>query len=594
MEKEFPTLHFRIYKGEEFLREQSFNQKTVHIGKLAHSHINLTDENVSRQHAVIEVLESGEVRITDLESTNGTYVNGEKISSTPLKPADEITVGLTKLIIDFEPTFGKEISLKETFYVEPVYKEKEEDTGKYSLEIILLWENEPYIIKHFLQGENVRVGELKSCSIFLPEELLLEKSYLLVKSENGDFLLNLENPHIDGDCLIEGKIYTVKELHKKSMLKDKNFLPLMKDTKCRLRMENFTLLLSTAVLPPAIKTPFFTRFKIQEHIYTGLSLIAHLIFLMLLSLVPEEALKASKDPFERRSEAFKVIQIAEMEKRIEEELKKEKEAKKIELKGEEKKKELTATEDEKQKMRKDAREKELTSKLTPEEIRERTRRLAMETGVTKVLAQQDDLLSQILGGGGIPGIQSGIRVIGSRGVGEGPLLSTLDPFGGAIGAGGGSGGFRGTGTTLGAKSDFMPEEIGSIAGLEKGEAGKGVDVKFRETEQKTIVFVGEAAVSGGELDKETVRRYIQTRINQIKWCYQMEVQRNPELSGQIVVVFIISSMGKVVNPLIKSTTMNNKNVEDCILSRITRWNFPSPKGGGVVRVTYPFIFKLTK
>jgi hypothetical protein len=39
--------------------------------------------------------------------------------------------------------------------------------------------------------------------------------------------------------------------------------------------------------------------------------------------------------------------------------------------------------------------------------------------------------------------------------------------------------------------------------------------------------------------------------------------------------------------------LNNAEVERCITSKIRTWVFPTPKGGGVVIVKYPFIFKTT-
>jgi len=37
--------------------------------------------------------------------------------------------------------------------------------------------------------------------------------------------------------------------------------------------------------------------------------------------------------------------------------------------------------------------------------------------------------------------------------------------------------------------------------------------------------------------------------------------------------------------------MNNAVVEECIIRNIKRWVFFAPKGGGIVVVRYPFIFK---
>ena len=41
----------------------------------------------------------------------------------------------------------------------------------------------------------------------------------------------------------------------------------------------------------------------------------------------------------------------------------------------------------------------------------------------------------------------------------------------------------------------------------------------------------------------------------------------------------------------KSSTMGNPIVQKCINSRFMRMQFPAPKGGGIVQVSYPFIFK---
>jgi len=215
----------------------------------------------------------------------------------------------------------------------------------------------------------------------------------------------------------------------------------------------------------------------------------------------------------------------------------------------------------------------------------------------------------------------GIRVIGTVGGGGAAmaLAGGLDAFGGAIG-GGGSGGFAGSPIGFGAgggrggrgggggggggawaASEFGPAQLTGIAGLEKdsggGEGGVGAGspkIKFKEGETSApIVYTGVASVSG-ELDKETVRRYIQTKMDQIRWCYQQEVQKNPDLAGQIVLQWTIAPTGKVVGVSVSSSTMNNQSVEQCIVSRVGTWVFPSPKGGGAVKVTYPFIFRVTK
>ena len=59
------------------------------------------DGEISRQHARLRPLDSGGVAIEDLGSTNGTFVNGERITgSRELAPGDTIQVGQTTLRLE--------------------------------------------------------------------------------------------------------------------------------------------------------------------------------------------------------------------------------------------------------------------------------------------------------------------------------------------------------------------------------------------------------------------------------------------------------------------------------------------------------------
>jgi hypothetical protein len=58
------------------------------------------DEEISRYHARFTVDASGSCTVEDLESTNGTFVNGSRISAPqPLKEGDEIKLGTSTLIV---------------------------------------------------------------------------------------------------------------------------------------------------------------------------------------------------------------------------------------------------------------------------------------------------------------------------------------------------------------------------------------------------------------------------------------------------------------------------------------------------------------
>ena len=67
---------------------------SVTLGRDAGNQIVLEDESVSRIHARLDCTETG-VELSDLGSRNGTFVNGERFSSGPLVPGDEVVIGGT-------------------------------------------------------------------------------------------------------------------------------------------------------------------------------------------------------------------------------------------------------------------------------------------------------------------------------------------------------------------------------------------------------------------------------------------------------------------------------------------------------------------
>lgn len=63
------------------------------IGRHATNDIVIDDSNVSRHHASLTLTELGQFILKDLESLNGTRVNGGRISQTEVNPGDQLTFG---------------------------------------------------------------------------------------------------------------------------------------------------------------------------------------------------------------------------------------------------------------------------------------------------------------------------------------------------------------------------------------------------------------------------------------------------------------------------------------------------------------------
>ena len=66
------------------------------MGRSSDNDIHLSDSLVSRKHARIE-LQGGTYTIVDLDSANGTFVNGQRIRQHALRSGDEIRMGNSQL-----------------------------------------------------------------------------------------------------------------------------------------------------------------------------------------------------------------------------------------------------------------------------------------------------------------------------------------------------------------------------------------------------------------------------------------------------------------------------------------------------------------
>lgn len=96
--KENSTITLRIIDGID--QGRSFESLTlpVGIGREAQNTIQLRDEKVSRYHCRI-FEEEGEILLADLESTNGTLLNGQPVSVQRVFPGHLIALGQTLIIV---------------------------------------------------------------------------------------------------------------------------------------------------------------------------------------------------------------------------------------------------------------------------------------------------------------------------------------------------------------------------------------------------------------------------------------------------------------------------------------------------------------
>ncbi|NOY27674.1 MAG: AgmX/PglI C-terminal domain-containing protein [Oligoflexia bacterium] len=167
-------------------------------------------------------------------------------------------------------------------------------------------------------------------------------------------------------------------------------------------------------------------------------------------------------------------------------------------------------------------------------------------------------------------------------------------IGGLIGAKGtqfGSGGLGSRGSGLGGGG--TAEGLGGLGTKGRGSGSSGYGKgggNFGAKGEGGIGRIGGDPIILGALDKSLIDAVIKRHMNQIRYCYQRELTRSPDLGGKVTVKFVIAKDGSVSKASIKASSMGNATVENCIAGRFRRFQFPEPKGGGIVIVSYPFIF----
>lgn len=202
------------------------------------------------------------------------------------------------------------------------------------------------------------------------------------------------------------------------------------------------------------------------------------------------------------------------------------------------------------------------------------KQIAESTGLLADLNQMTD--NSIFGTGGLDASIANVTggLLGSQygnQYGSGGLGSRGSGFGGG-GTAAGLGGLGTRGTGLGASgygrgSGFYGKKGGGAPGV-----GRGTPIIL------------------GALDKSLIDRVVKSHLAQIRFCYERELNKSPKLFGKIVVKFVIAKNGSVSSASTKASTMKNPIVEQCLNKRFLRMKFPSPKGGGIVIVSYPFVF----
>ena len=195
------------------------------------------------------------------------------------------------------------------------------------------------------------------------------------------------------------------------------------------------------------------------------------------------------------------------------------------------------------------------------------------------------------------------KLFGKRGVGRGAGKNVA----GIRGVRGGSGNYGlkrvkgGVGKTFGVGSGNILGDAGSgtpglisSSGALKGRSG--VSLKAFNA-LKGSKYTGTTKMSHfntvviGSLTKDQIWNVVEKHFSEIQNCYEVALQGDKRLAGKVSMHWVIGADGRVKVVKVKRSTLRNVYAESCMKNRIKYWVFPKPRGGGVVKVLFPFVFK---
>ena len=405
--------------------------------------------------------------------------------------------------------------------------------------------------------------------------------HALAETDGSNITVNIPDG-VDGDVLLDGEVHKIGEMRESGQLRKGgagfSSLRLPERARCRLEFGDQTFLVNSVVDPGALKVSSPTDW--QGHRYKLASAMLHALFFVIILSLPEDADSLSLDGFNMGDRFVEFILKPEEEKQ-------------------EKLDDLFKDLDDGKAAEK-AKEEE--GKLGKKDEKDTNKRFAVkgpqDQEAIKLAKQKAraEALADASAAFQLEGELSAVWGEGDRAVGSDAVSALGNMFGDRVGDAQGFGGLGGVGVGRGGggfgENSIGVGNVGTMGRGGRGKSGYGRGAsRLGERRAKVPKVIPGKPIISGALDKETIRRVIRRHRNEYRYCYEKQLNKKRDLNGKIIVKFTIAGNGSVIAAAIADTTMNSRGVESCLVRKIKRWVFPAPKGGGIVVVKYPFIFK---
>ncbi len=623
-----------------------FDKDRIVVGSVVSADLRVTGDGVAPLHAVLEQSEDGKVRVFDLASETGIFVNGKKTVLEVLEGGSKLTIGRhsfkfsldrpqgsnalappskeaegRKLFLDPKEDFTS-LLLEDESVVREIFDYR--PTQKQALEIVFSWNTAGsdgvLDVKHFVEADKVSIGPTREADFGIPQlmpQLAPLGLFDLVTRVGKDYVLNLDVP-------MKGVVHRNGQLQNLDQLKQAYQVSLGKDDFAKITLGALDFYLSFTAAPPKLKpSKMIERDPLFFKIFGASFLLSAIMITALLKInvpqnvepeqVPEriatilyqpEKFSAKRPVIKEAPPALEKIALelknAEPNKPVPKEMNVgakalEKNAAAAAIKKNAKPKAQLKAQGGKG-ARAKGKEGTRGSKTAKKDLekQEQAKRAAPDGGEGKGGGN-----SQVADQGNLDLLKSAAgkieNLLGNSAAQLGKSGSKLKGFGGFDTGGGGglalSGASKGGGgtdaTTLGGLSN--EGRGGARVGTGMGAAGTGSGIVGGQTRVAIRMGGDEETVVMGAIDRDAVEAAILAHRDEFRLCYEKEINaENPHLAGRVGTSFVIGASGIVTQAGLESTTLNNANTERCILGVLKRIQFPIPRGAGIVQVSYAF------
>lgn len=583
--------------------DEKFSEFPVTFGRDTNSSVPIAqDPMVSGHHATVVETED-HLTLIDLDSSNGTFVNGKKIHRLALAQEQSVNMGGITLKFSVETVYDSEVTQETTLTnVKPMTQKETEDVAadwgmkliqripnhKRALQATLRWKDEVVENHVYYPGENVYLNNRPSDGIYMPSL----RGVLPIAKFDGQ-KTNILVPGTIKAEFFDPKTNAVRKTIEPTYEKKLKKASFNKDD-FRLYFENhLTLTFAHIESPkPFSQIKFFIPERLfQKSLYSS-SLLHALIIVIGLLAVPQPPAPKIKNVPDRIARLLVKKPKPKPKPKVEkpkppEPKKVAKKKPKPKVKAKPKKKVVKKVKPKKVVVRKTKKMKKInkypftvkTKNIAKKPVKgpPSPKKNVKQLGALAALgalgkstpnpSNKPVAININKNAGGAPGKMKANSVIGALKTKGGKLVA------------GGSGSLKTKGKGYGTGTGYGVQGIKGSA----GQRGVGATVVGAPRLMKINKQEG--------LTQKQVMDVVKKHAGKISSCYERALLNNPGLSGRVEYTWRILPVGKVTWAKVKSSNIaNSDELNNCVVKVFQRMKFPKARNGQetIPSIGFPF------